>query len=508
MPPLPRRFLADIESEILAGLPNEQARRGTCLRSLDYYHLRGAKLIPRRDAEQDQDYKLRPKRSLPFARRVVNVLASKLYNPGPSRQLADAPGATAWLNAAYDACLVNSLWQQADRMAHLNGMCAIQVAASGDPARPLAMQLWSGWHEIVPLEAPGRANEVAACITIDCVDNTTRYTWWTDEFYRVYETDKLKPGQTSGGRVARFRPELSGDNPYGVLPFAFAWFERPTSGIDAVEGLGPFLSTLNATIDVEMSDMAQAVQAYHTPIPVAYDADVGWNPIVAMGKFLRVNSVPTDLERGPAPRLEYLQAELDIDGGWANIRGVIDSELEALGIPLTAYRMDSNTLPSGAALVAEQKPLADYAVERREPFRAYESDLARVSLTVGGIHYRKAELLAAARACRLVLTWPAQAIDAPSAERDQQDQASLELGLESRVMVVMRRFGLSREQALAHLEQVARDEAEAAEIAARLRPEPGPADDDDEDTEDPGPGASDAGDAARADEDAEDDERP
>src|SRR5208337_3453703 len=87
MTDLPASFLADVEREILAGLPNEQERRAQCLRNLDYYQRRGAKLIPRRDAETDQDYRIRPKRHLPFTRRVVDVLASKLYCPGPSRQI-------------------------------------------------------------------------------------------------------------------------------------------------------------------------------------------------------------------------------------------------------------------------------------------------------------------------------------------------------------------------------------------------------------------------------------
>ena len=43
-----------------------------------------------------------------------------------------------------------------------------------------------------------------------------------------------------------------------------------------------------------------------------------------------------------------------------------------------------------------------------------------------------------------------------------QDKTSLELGLESRVMIAMRRFGMNRTQAVAHLKQAALDEAELA----------------------------------------------
>jgi hypothetical protein len=467
---LPDSYYSDIEREIIAGLPNEQERRAQNLRNIDYYQMRGAKLIPRRDAETDQDYKIRPKRSLPFTRRVIDVLCSKLYCPGPNRSIVDQDVASEWLDEAYTQNLINSLWQRADRMSTLNGMAAFQVSATGDRSRPIKIQLWTGRHEVVPFEHPDVANEIAAVVTIDHIDNRTRYTWWTEDFYRVYQTDKLLHGQTSGGRASKYVPALSGDNPYGIIPFSFVWYELPINGIDSVEGLGPFLVNLNESIDVEMSDMAQAVQMYHSPIAIAYDADVSWHPIVAPGKWMRVNSVPTDLERGPTPRLEYLQGNLDITGGWTNIRGVIDSQLEALGIPLTAYRMDSNTLPSGAALVAEQKPLMDYAMGRREPFRVYETGLARATLTVARAFYRQPGVTTRGQELILNLTWPAPTIDLPGPDRDTQDQDSLAMGLESRVMIVMRRFGLSRDQAIEHLQQCVEDEQEVTEMGMSLPP--------------------------------------
>jgi hypothetical protein len=470
MSTLPDSYLADVEREILAGLPNEQERRAECLRNMDYYHLRGAKLIPRRDAETDQDYRIRPKRHLPFTSRVVKVLASKLYAPGPNRVVVGQDAATKWLEQVCVQNLMNSLWQRADRMSTLNGMAAFQVSATGDPKRPLRVQLWAGWHEVIPLEHPDQANEVASVITVDCVDNRTRYTWWTDEFYRVYQTDKLRPGQTSGGRAAHFEPRLSGDNTYGIIPFSFVWYELPLNGIDSVEGLGGFLTSLNTTLDCECSDMAQAVQNYHDPLPVAFNADVGFAPIKASGKWVRVNSVPTDLERGPDPRLEYIQARIDTVGGIAHLRGVIDLELEGLGIPLTAWRMESATLPSGAALEAEQKPLVDYAIERREPFRVYETGFAKVALTVGGTFYGQQELVTAAADLDLNLTWPPASISLPGIDRDTDDQNSLAMGLESRVMIVMRRFGMSRDQAIEHLKQAIADEAELAGLG--LTPPP------------------------------------
>ena len=461
------KFRDRIDSEIRAGLPCEEGRITECQRSMQYYNLEGVQLVPKREAESDADHAARPKRSLPFCHRVIRVLTSKMYAPGPSRSLQSDDVSTKWLENAYQDNLINSLWQRADRMSTLNGMAAFQVAATGDPEKPIKIHLWSGWHEIVPYEMPGRAGDVAAVVTIDRVDEQTRFTYWTEDWYRVYETEKLQKWQTAGGRTARYRPDLSGDNPYRIIPFSFVWHELPVRGVGSVHGLGPFLSEINSTIDIEMSDMCQAVSAYHTPMGVAYDADPNFQVIKKVGSWLRINGMTTDISRMPAPKLDFLQAELDISGGWANIRGVIDSELEALGVPLASYRMNSATLHSGAALMAEQMPLVDYAVERREPIRKYEDDLKTVALTVAGNYYSQPELLRGAK-LPITLTWPAQTLDLPGQERDLVDADSVAAGYESPVMVVQRRFGLSRDQALDHMKQVSEDHAELQKIMGWL----------------------------------------
>ena len=311
----PKATIDKIDREIRAGLPREQDRRNDCLRAIRYYKMEGADMIPLRDAETQADWRARPKRHLPFTNRVIKVLTSKLYAPGPTRSIEDDPESTEWLESVYSDNLINAMWQRADRLSHLCGMAAFQVAGTGDPLNPIKIQVWAGRAEIVPYEAPGRANEVAACVLIDSVDNQTRYTFWTEEWYREYETKKLQTDQTSGGRVADFIKQE--DNPYGCLPFAFVWYELPTSGVDSVHGLGCFLADLNESIDVELSDMAAAVGRYHTPLPIAYDCDVALQPVVSMGRFVRVNALPTDLDHAPTPRLR-------VPPGGARHRGRVD----------------------------------------------------------------------------------------------------------------------------------------------------------------------------------------
>lgn len=55
----------------------------------------------------------------------------------------------------------------------------------------------------------------------------------------------------------------------------------------------------------------------------------------------------------------------------------------------------------------------------------------------------------------LTLVWPPATITLPGPDRDQQDQDSIALGIESLVMVTQRRLGLTEEEAKEHLQKVA-----------------------------------------------------
>ena len=248
--------------------------------------------------------------------------------------------------------------------------------------------------------------------------------------------------------------------------FAFVWLELPTGGVAEQQGLGPFLASINAAVDEQASDMSQAVKVYHTPKLMAYEVDPGWSPVDEPGKPIHVPGAdPGGFEQPSRPRLEYLQPSLDIVGGWANITQVIQNELDGLGVPLAAYRMDQSSLASGASLMAEQKPLSDYAEARQELAARWEKELAYACLRVAGNHYGRGDLTRAADNRTLVLTWPRVDLSVTSEDRDARDKAAIELGVESRVMIVMRRFGMSREQAVNHIRQAIADEAEIAKAA-------------------------------------------
>ncbi|MGZ5983148.1 MAG: hypothetical protein ACXWO3_19725, partial [Isosphaeraceae bacterium] len=97
----------------------------------------------------------------------------------------------------------------------------------------------------------------------------------------------------------------------------------------------------------------------------------------------------------------------------------------------------------------------------RPIYQLAELGLARKVLTACGSHYGHADLLEQAKQLQLLLAWAEPRIPIPGPDRDQSDEWEMQVGIKSRVNVCMERYGLNRDQAIAHIEQVAEDEAEA-----------------------------------------------
>jgi hypothetical protein len=465
-------LLRRIREEVEAGLHTRRREREHAGKNLDYFNLENEKYIRQRPAEDPQDYSDRPKRTSGMTRRAVELLTDHLYNPGPARRVKSAPAADDWLRCAYRDNHVDTLFQQADRHSTLNGTVFFQAACTGVEARPIKLHLWErqdfeAWPE------PGDPTEPFAVCTIHRYDESTTYQIWTRLETLVYRSDKLGKEQTAGGRVATFVGSESGPHGYGVLPFSPFHFEPPTQDLMSF-GLGGALRRANATLDVEMSDLAQAVQFYGRPLGFTRNVDKSWRPRMRPGSFttLPPGKVSAGGPSGPEPEAFYLQAQLDVAGIWADITNFANGTFEEMGVPLSAVRLEQTGVVSGIAIVAEQAPLLTRAKKRQRPALRWEHSLAEVVLAVGGAYYSRPELLAAAADLDLTAVWPEPQIPIPDPARDEIDENRLAMGLTSRVMLVMERSGLDRDGALELIGQVARDEAEVVAIRAKYGPAP------------------------------------
>ncbi len=461
--------------EVACGLRNERGRLADAGENQSFVDLDGERFTPRREAETEFDYAGRPKRDSGFMHQAINRLCQHMYNPGPMRVAQDLPAADTLLQQVYEQNHIDAVMHEAEKLSTTNDVCAIEVKATNDPDRPIDLQLWGGEEFTVFLD-PNDQRKPFCVVIIDMFDETTRYrVWFPDEVY-VYETRKAQLDQAKPGVIA-FQVGPAQPNSYGCLPFAFLHYQAPVRRF-WTPGPGTFLRRGETNINDELSELAELIKKYHFPIGIFKNVSTEFNPEVGPGRFLRLNRGTAGYtgdgyaEQGD-PDAEYLQAQMAVEQTWFDVEKFMGQLAEAIDLPPSALRLDYSDAPSGISIVIRSAPLLTRARQRRPIFQWAETELARVVCRVYGSHYDQPALVAGAKALRMLLSWPEPRIPIPGPERDETDTWELQLGSKSRVNVIQERYGLTHDQAMDHLKQVAKDETEAAAILPK--PEPPPA---------------------------------
>ena len=456
--------------EVEAGLPNEKRRLDALDENEAWYNHDAERYLPKRDAETDWDFQARPKRESGLLNECVSILCDHLYNPGPTRELKDDESEGAeFLRKVYEQNLINAIMQQADVLSTLNDVAAIQVdVGDGDfDIQPIRLMLWGGNEFHVWCHPNDPLDPVAVC-TIDRYDNQERRRLWNEVEVRTYLTRKfLAGGEISGGRVGKEVDRRQHD--YGCLPFSFVHYEQP-SRFFYTHGIGTFLRRVQARVDDRLSRLDESIQKYLAPIPVAEGVGPDFNPVVEPGRFIRLVSPPFTGVTGDfsapmaTPKLSYLQAQLDVASTWEDLTNFINQCLEAARVPLSYARMEQTGTASGIALIVEQDPLIRRAKKRRLAFGLYETELAKCILMCAGNHYGIPVLVTEAEGLDLMLGWPESKIATPGPERNEEDTWRVQMGLVSRIGLLMERDGCSQAQAIQKIKQVAKDRKLEARI--------------------------------------------
>ncbi len=489
--------LADVRSEILAGLPNERSRLDDAMFDLEFYEGDFSRFPPR-PSGQSYDSK-RYLRTTPLMQRIINVLTDYLYAKGPQRTLADQPEATEWLNNTYKCNGVDSLFQSAEQLSAATRLAAFEVAAATDPKRPIEITVWDG-SQLAVWCHPDRPLEPIAVATIDLYDQQRRIRLWTDKDLETFTTDKWNPGSPNGATA--YESIKKEPNPYGFIPFSFVHWRLPIRDF-YTSSPGTMLRQINDGANFFLTEHSDCIRYNTRPVIVLKNVRPGWQP----PKPIRPGDVwdlpgDDDAEESGKQDAAYLQSDVGFIGaGWDDFNQYIDLTMEMNGVPPAAVRLVQDAASSGIQIVVEQIPLILWAKKRQRPFGRYEQSLACLTLRVGAKHlgaqtfdgYRvtAAKLEAAVSNPELTLRWPDMWPDIPGDDRDKSDQWRLDNGLTSRTKLLMQREQLTRDEAEAELEEVAEDlererklfgEAEAAAPPAPGKPKPT---DDEDDLEEP-----------------------
>jgi hypothetical protein len=443
------------EGEILRSLQNERNRLEDAAANIAYYY---------GDFGRYQTLT----RSSMLMQLIINKLTSNLYKASPARTIPGHPEATAFLNNVYKSNAAFALWQSADRLSACAEVAAFQVAGTTDPSNPVKVWLWSSDQFAVYLD-PDDPTRPIAVVTIDAYDASRRYTLWTAGQRAVYITDKANPWLLGGNAPRRILVE---DNPYGVLPFSFVHFDFPTT--DFWSGSpGTQLRQVNEYINHRLTESADNIRYLGRPLGVAEGVSPQWEPPKnpKPGDFITLSSSQVDAGGDVVkPSLKYLEADLGfVDAEWADMNNYLNLTLETHGIPEAAIRMVQSAGRSGVSIQSEQIPILSWVQGRKLPYSHYEEDLARLVLQVANAHLGNngidnAYLRDALDGFSLSLRWPDLWTELPGEERDRSDEWMLRNGLASKIGLVQKRLGMTRDEAIQELERLALDTAEEQRI--------------------------------------------
>ena len=452
-----------IEQEIRRGLPNETERLDRAKANIQVYH--GTHIDPEL-TYYDRDKRAR--RDLPLMGKVIDALTSYAYREPPARIVAKQEQATRFLEKIYEQNHITTLMRASDRYRHAADVFAVQVHATGDPEKPIKLYSWTADSIVVWCDPEDQTEPIAVC-TIDRFDNQTRYRLWTAEECRTYVTKKWN-GETAGGRVPDLQSAIP--NPYGILPFQFFHLLPPVTQF-CEGGIGGTLSRMERHINFRLMENADHLRfSKPTGLPPGRPCGERPDPPASGRGMGPVPGQPP--ERCPSAGIQQPRCQVDRTRpsiGWKP-SGMI-SEISTgtgrwrpWGCPAASIPLDKAIIAtvSGAALIARNIPLFLYARKTQEQYRHYEQGLAKIVLTVADRAYGG---LADALSTPLTVTFGEVVPDLPPDSPDDYLDGLKDRGELSEIQVVMKRFGLAREQAIEHLDQVAKDAAELAKIRAK-----------------------------------------
>ena len=455
-----------ILTEVEGGLRSHRGRLAEAIENQAFYDLDSERYAPRREAETEFDFAGRPHRQSGLTQQAVDRLCEHTYNPGPQRTVTADGLADSLLQQVWEDNHIDCLMNHAEALAAVNDVAAIEVKCTNDPDKPVDLQLW-GADEFTVFVDPEDPRKPSSVVTIDRYNERTRYKVWFKDQVHTYLTDQYSKEKTAGARVAKQQGDPE-PNTYGCIPFAFMPYRSQVQRF-WTPGPGSFLRKAELRVNDRLSELDEVITKYGKPIGVFKNVGVAFTPEIGPGRFMRLNRGGTGYSGegytdAGEPSAEYLQAQLAIEGIWTDLEKYIKQVSTAVNLPYTALELEYTDAPSGISLIIKYAPLLTRARQRRPIYQIAELNLARIIVQAAGSHYGHDDLAERAKSLQLILAWAEPRIPIPGPERDQSDEWEMQVGIKSRITVCMERYGLTREQAVKHIKQVAKDEEQTDKI--------------------------------------------
>jgi hypothetical protein len=353
--------------------------------------------LARLPGESEFDFLRRPhKQFLNLTRVVIDVL-SQLYKRPVERVCHATPALGARLERVHRANAMDRLLATVDRLTRLQGVAAVLVSHEDGEVR-----YWP-WpaHRLLFVPDPARPDRPLAVVALAAGDGKLAHVWSHDRAATVRD-----------GKIVR---DASHD--YGRVPIAFVHDRLPVDGF-WVEGRGRALAWANNEFNAKLSELSHTVA------------------MQGFGVMEIVNPDPAqEIAIGPAHALRFHVSAnepygVNFKSPGAPIRELIEDLEFMLRVLLKSQRVPDSVLSvqplsnqSGLSILAQQTPVLEDRVERRQVFAAFESELFDTTLAVLRAHESLTER------GKLHVDYPEPELEQSAAERLKVDDWRLRHGL-------------------------------------------------------------------------------
>ena len=396
----PRPFGPGAASGELADLltdASETGRLGQCRFLWDMYRGDQLRYLPRAAGESMADFSRRPHRHCLNLTRVLVDTLSQLYRRPVERTLRGDASMAQRIQAAWARNPLDLLLLTCDRLARLEGTCAL-----GATWQQGQIRLWP-WpaHRLMVLPDPSLPCRAQAVIALAAGDGALAHVWTDQQVATV-----------SQGRVLR----QSGHG-LGRVPFAFVHDRTPVDGF-WVEGRGHSIAPANAEFNAKLTELGHTISLQGFGVMEIVNPDPG-NPLVIGPSRAIQFTVSGDQPYGinfkaPNAPIQELIEDLEFQ---------LRTLLKTQRIPESALSIQATTDASGLSILAQQTPITEDRIERQQIFRAFEQEVLDVCVALAQEHE------GATGQVELHVNYPEPQLEQSASERMALDQWRLQHGL-------------------------------------------------------------------------------
>jgi len=363
----------------------------------DMYRGDQLRYLPRLGADSHADFARRPHRHFLNLTRVLVDILSQLYRRPVERTFEGDARAAERIRRAYARNPLDLLLLTCDRLARLQGVCALGVTyESGE------LRLWP-WpaHRLLVVPDPAMPVRPLAVVALAAGEGDLAHVWTPERACTV-----------SSGRVIR-----ETEHGLGRVPFAFAHDRTPVDGF-WVEGRGHSIAPANAEFNAKLTEMAQTVSLQGFGVMEVVNPDPAHPLVISPARAIQF-SVSGDTPYG----VNFKAPNAPIAGLIADLEFHLRTLLKSQRIPESALSVHATTDASGLSILAQQTPVMEDRIERQQLFRAFEADLLECCLAT----LREHEGLGGR--CEQRVNYPEPELEQSASERRARDEWRLKHGM-------------------------------------------------------------------------------